>query len=393
MGPEPGHAERIDAAVAYFDNNATTRVDPRVVEAMLPLLREQYGNPSSMYHFGAQVAGQIEEARTQVARLIGARESEIVFTSGGTEADNAALRGVLAARPEKRHVVVSAVEHQAVLEPCAQLEREGVTVTTVGVDGDGRLDLEQLADSLRDDTALVSVMLANNETGVIFPLREVREVAGRRGVPVHTDAVNAVGKIAVDVQELGVNLLSLSAHKLHGPKGVGALYVRRGTAFRPLITGGPQERRRRGGTLNTPGIVGLGMACAIAAELGTTGRVGVGVLRDELEAAARERFPELHVLGAGALRLPNTSCVCFPGVSAEALILLLSEAGVCVSSGAACSSGSLEPSHVVRAMGIDPRVAQGQIRFSLSRFNTQADLTRLWEVLPPAVAKVAEANV
>lgn len=383
----------MNQAITYLDNNATTRVDPRVVAALVPILSEQYGNPSSAHYFGTRVAMQIEEARTNVAGLIGARESEIVFTSGGTEADNAALRGVLAARPSKRHVIISTVEHHAIFEPCEQFEREGLEVTRVGVDGAGRLDLDQLADSLRDDTALVSIMLANNETGVILPIKQVCEIAKRRGVLVHTDAVNALGKMPVNVDDLGVDLLSLSAHKFHGPKGSGALYIRRGTPFRPSQIGGAQERGRRGGTLNAPGIIGLGAACAILRELGAETIEKCRALRDRLEAELTKRFPDAHICGAQTERLPNTACICFPGLSSEAILLLLSEAGICVSSGSACSSGSLDPSHVLVAMGIDPQVAQGEIRFSLGRFNTDADIERLLQVLPAALDKVAAANI
>ncbi len=379
--------------LTYLDNNASTRVDPRVVEAMVPMLSECYANPSSSHQFGVRAAARVEEARQYVARLIGARDSEIVFTSGGTEADNTALRGVLAARPSKRHVVISAVEHHAIWEPCQLLEREGFSVTRVGVDGQGRLDLDQLAGSVRDDTALVSVMLANNETGVILPLADVCRIAQARGVPVHTDAVNAAGKMPIQVEELGVNLLSLSAHKFHGPKGVGALYVRRGTPFRPQQIGGPQERNRRGGTLNAPGIVGLGAACAILNESGPRAMEPILALRTQLQAELRRIAPDVVVLGEQAPRLPNTACVCFPHVSAEALLMVLSENGICVSSGAACSSGSLEPSHVLQAMGIAAEIAQGQVRFSLGRFNTAADLARLADVLPRALEKMAAARL
>jgi cysteine desulfurase len=375
--------------VTYLDNNATTRPDERVVAAMLPLLTERFANPSSGHQFGTQVAAEIEAARTQVATLIGARDSEIAFTSGGTEADNAALRGVLAAMPTKRHLIVSTVEHHAILETADRLEEEGVTVTRVRVDREGRLDLGQLAAAIRADTALISVMLANNETGVIFPLREVSRIAQQRGVPVHTDAVNALGKIPVSVDELGVSLLSLSSHKIYGPKGVGALYIRRGTPFRACQTGGAQERGRRGGTLNAPGIVGLGMACQVLGERGATDRAHVQKLRDRLEAELRQRFPEAQIIGAGAERLPNTTLVCFPGLASQALLILLSEAGICASGGAACASGSLEPSHVLKAMGIDLYVGQGEVRFSLGRFNTDADLDRLFAVLPGAVEKIA----
>lgn len=378
--------------LTYLDNNATTRVDERVIAAMLPYFGELYGNPSSTHHFGAQVMAAIEAARAAVAGLIGARDSEIVFTSGGTEADNAALRGVLSARPDKRRLVISAVEHSAILDTAAALEREGVSVTRLGVNRDGLLDLDELRRSILPDTGLISIMLANNETGVIAPLAEIGEIARERGVPLHTDAVNALGKMAVNVDELGVTLLSLSGHKIYGPKGVGALYIRRGTPFRAQQVGGHQERDRRGGTYNAPGIVALGQACALLqAEMREHWAAASG-LRGQLEAGLRERFPEAQVIGAGAPRLPNTCCVCFPGVGAEAVLLLLSERGICASSGAACSSGSLEPSHVLKAMGVEPYVAQGQLRFSLGRFNTAADVERLLAELPAVVEKVASVN-
>jgi len=377
------------STITYLDNNATTRPDERVVQAMLPLLTERWGNPSSGHHFGAQVAGEIEEARTRVAGLIGARDSEIVFTSGGTEADNTALRGVLAADPAKRQLIVSAVEHHAVLETAERLEYEGVTVTRIGVDREGRLDLAALEAAIRSDTALISVMLANNETGVILPLREVCQIAQSRGVPVHTDAVNALGKMPVSVDELGVALLSLSSHKIYGPKGVGALYVRRGTPFRAWQTGGSQERQRRGGTLNAPGIVGLGVACQILQNEGAVERTRIAALRTRLEAELRRQFANAHIIGGGAERLPNTTLVCFEGVASEALLMLLSDVGICASGGAACASGSQEPSHVLKAMGIPAPIALGEVRFSLGRFNTDADLDRLFQILPGALRKVA----
>ncbi|MBK8916195.1 MAG: aminotransferase class V-fold PLP-dependent enzyme [Phycisphaerales bacterium] len=375
--------------VIYLDNNATTRVDERVIEAMVPLLRDRYGNPSSTHHFGAQVTADIEQARSAVATLIGARDSEIVFTSGGTEADNAAVRGVLSATPHKRHLVVSAVEHAAILDMAAALEREGVRVTRVGVDRAGRVEPEAVAAAICEDTALISVMLANNETGVIAPLDDICAAAASRGVPVHTDAVNALGKMPVDVQELGVSLLSLSAHKIHGPKGVGALYVRRGTPFRASQLGGHQERDRRGGTLNAPGIAALGAACEILRESSADCCAMMLKLRNRLEEGLLARFERIMILGESAMRLPNTTCACIAGVEAEAVLLLLSERGICASSGAACSSGSLEASHVVKAMGVPAEYAHGQLRFSLGRENTQADVDALLEVLPAVVERVA----
>ncbi len=377
----------------YFDNNATTPVDPRVASAMLAPLQDQYGNPASVHHAGMRAAALVEAARTHLAQLIGSRAPEIVFTSGGTEANNAALRGVLAARPERRHLVISAVEHHAVLEPAEQLAREGVAVTQVPVDRDGRLDLEHLTASLRDDTALVSVMLANNETGAIYPLREIARLAHARGALVHTDAVNALGKMSVNVADLDVDLASFSAHKLHGPQGIGALFIRGGTPFRPALLGGPHERRRRAGTLNTPGIVGFGTACKLARELGTAPLEEMRSRRERLEDEIRRRYPQALIVGAAAPRLPNTTCLCLPGVSGEALLMLLSEEGVCASAGAACSSGSLQPSHVLRAMGLDERLAHGQVRFSLSRFNTDAEIDQLVAILPRVIDKVSAIAV
>ncbi len=377
----------------YFDNNATTRVDPRVVAAMLPYFTESYGNPSSLHHFGARVAAEIEQARGQVADLLGARESEVIFTSGGTEANNLALHGLRAARPARRHIVTTAVEHAAILEPLEQLAAEGCEVTRLPVDPSGRLDPDLLRAALRDDTLLVSVMLANNETGVLFPLAEVSAIAAERGVFVHTDAVNAVGKIPVDVDALGVHLLSLSGHKFHGPKGCGALYVRRGTPLQAHLRGGPQERDRRGGTHNAPGIIGLGQAALLAREELAARAMHTAGLRDLLESRVRADLPGGHLIAAGAERLPNTSCLCFAGVEAEAVLLLLSQADICASSGSACSSGSLEPSHVLQAMGIAPGIAQGQIRISLSHENTADEIEQLLTALPPILARVAAVNI
>lgn len=381
----------------YLDNNATTRPDPRVVEAMLPFLRDQYGNPSSLHRFGGAAAAAIEAARGRIAQAVGARESEIIFTSGGTEADNLALRGVLVARPSQRRLVISAIEHHAILEPAEALEREGVTVTRVGLDAGGAFDLAALAEAITPDTALVSVMLANNETGAVLPIHEIARIAHERGVRVHTDAVNALGKIPVRCDALDVDYMSLSGHKVHAPKGCGALVVRRGAPLRPLLVGGPQERQRRGGTQNVAGIVALGEACALFAESSAGEFVSdaakMAGLRDRFERDVRARCRRAHVIAANGPRLPNTSCICFEGVEAEALLILLSEAGVCVSSGAACSSGSLEASHVLKAMAIDPRIAQGQVRFSLSRLTTADELDRALAALEAALARLAKLRV
>ncbi len=382
-----------DPGLCYLDYNATTRIDPRVLDALLPYLTDLYGNPSSLHHFGAQVGARIEQARAQVARLIGARDSEIIFTSGGTEADNLALRGVLAARPQKRRLVISAVEHHAIFATAEALEHEGVSVTRISVDQDGRLDLAALQAALRPDTALVSLMLANNESGVIFPLAEASRIVHAAGSLLHTDAVNAAGKLAISVDSLGVDLLSLSAHKIHGPKGCGALYLRRGTPLRPMIVGGPQERGRRGGTSNAAGIIGLGAACESAGEALADAALQqrITTLRDRLEQTLTEKFDAV-VVGGRAERLHNTCCVCFPGVSAEAVLLLLSQAGVCASSGAACSSGSLEPSHVLQAMAIAPEIAQGQIRFSMGRYTTAREIDHVLELIPGILQKISAAS-
>lgn len=373
---------------SYFDCNATTPVDARVVAVLMRLLTEHWANPSSAHREGAAAAAEVEAARAQVAAAISAREREIVFTSGGTEADNAALRGVTAALPGRRHVVVSTVEHHAVLDAARALERDGIEVSRIRVDRAGRLDLDQLADAIRPDTALVSIMLANNETGVVFPIREVCDLAHARGALAHTDAVNALGKRPVDVQALGVDLLSLSAHKIYGPKGVGALFLREGTPFRAVQVGGAQERGLRGGTLNSPGIAALGAACRLLASFALEEWERQRALRDRIEATIAAQIPDATIVGQGSERLPNTSCVCFAGLEAEPLVLLLSEMGICVSSGAACASGATEPSHVLAAMGLPRELARGQIRISLGRRTTQADVDRLLHVLPTAVARV-----
>lgn len=373
--------------LTYLDHNASTQVDSRVVQAMLRLMRDEYGNPSSSHRFGAAVAGQIEEARQAVARRIGASAAEVIFTSGGTEADNAAIHGILLAAPSKRHLICSSVEHHAVREQAAELQRQGFEVDWMSVDGRGQPDLRQLESLLRPDTALVAVMLANNETGILLPVREVAQVAHSRDVPVFCDAVNALGKTAVDVRELGVDMLAISGHKIHGPKGVGALYLRAGTPWRPLLIGGPQERHRRGGTHNAPGIVGLGIACEILGGLEVEACGRMERLRELLESGLRRACPDVVIIGQDTLRVPNTTCACFPGCNAEAILMALSEQNICASSGAACASGALEPSSVLKAMGIRPDVARGQVRFSLGRDNTEADVERLQGVLPGILSK------
>ncbi|MCH7993550.1 MAG: aminotransferase class V-fold PLP-dependent enzyme [Planctomycetes bacterium] len=375
--------------VTYFDNNATTRPLPEVVDAMMPVLRDSYANPSSVHQFGQSARYAVECAREQVANLIGAEAKEIVFTSGGTEAINLAIRGCLAMRPDKRRFVTTAVEHSAVLRVAEELAREGYEVEFVGVDGDGRLDEAQWAAALTDETALASIIHVNNETGVVFDVSGPAAAAAEKGIPVHVDAIQSTGKLPIAVHDWAVQFLSLSAHKFHGPKGAGALYVRRRTRLGPLLLGGSQERNLRGGTENVAGIVGMGLAADLALrDMAQTSKI-VGRLRDKLEAELVRRAPDAHVIGAGAERLFNTSNVAFSGLAAEAILILFSEAGLCASSGAACSSGSLEPSHVLKAMHIDPVVAQGAIRFSLSKFNTDAEVDKAVAIIPDLLARLS----
>ncbi len=366
----------------YLDNNATTQVAPEVLEAMLPYFRDLYGNPSSMHTFGGQVGRRVREAREQLAALIGASPDEIIFTSCGTESDNAAVRSALAANPGKRHLVTTRVEHPAIHALGAHLLREGYRVTELLVDREGRLDLEQYASSLTADTALVSVMWANNETGVIFPVEQLAAMARQRGILFHTDAVQAVGKIPIDMRASAIDMLSLSGHKLHAAKGVGALYVRKGTKFSPFLIGGHQEKGRRGGTENVPGIIGLGMAAELAGRNLEKENTFVKGLRDKLENALLERVPNCQVNGDRQNRLPNTSNISFEFVEGEAILLLINEFGICASSGSACTSGSLQPSHVLRAMGVPFTMAHGSIRFSLSIYNTEKEINFVIEKIP-----------
>ncbi len=359
----------INPCFIYLDNNATTQVAPEVFEAMRPFFLNQFGNPSSMHTCGGVVAQVVDDARESVARLLGCDATEIVFTSGGTESDNFAIRGILDANPEKRHIVTSRVEHPGVLNLARWLKRKGYEVTELDVDGDGNLDLSSYRASLREDTAIVSVMWANNETGVVFPIEEMAAIARARGITFHTDAVQAVGKIPVDLSKLHVDLLSLSGHKLHGPKGIGALYIRRGTRIRPLLHGGHQERGRRPGTENVPGIIGLGKAAELALERMDDENTRVRALRDGLEANLVSAVKRTRVNGCLDRRLPNTSNISFEFIEGEAILLRLNELKIAASSGSACTSGSLEPSHVLRAMGIPFTMIHGSVRFSFSRYN------------------------
>jgi cysteine desulfurase len=373
--------------LVYLDNNATTQPAPEVVQAMMPYLTEWYGNPSSVHRFGQKSRQAIDEARGQVAAAIGCADSEIIFTGGGTEAINSAIRGLLSARSPRKRIVTTTVEHSATRELCAQLSREGAEVVEIPVDREGGLDLDQLTAAVDDSVAFVTVMWANNETGVLFPVEQIASVCGERRVPFHCDGTQAVGKIPVNVVTAEIDVMSFAAHKFHGPKGVGGLYQRRGVRTRPLIIGGPQERNRRGGTENVPGIVGMGKAAELAvARLSEMERVAQ--MRDQLERRILNEIPETHVNGTVEHRLPNTTNIGFARLEAEAILLLLSEQGICASAGAACSSGSLEPSHVLRAMNIDDRIAHGAIRFSLSRYTTASEIDRAIQVLPGVVEKL-----
>ncbi len=369
----------------YLDNNATTQVAPEVLEAMLPYFHDLYGNPSSMHTFGGQVGRQVRRAREQVAALIGASPEEIVFTSCGTESDNTAVRSALATSPGKRHIVTTRVEHPAIHSLVARLAQEGYRVTELPVDGEGRLQMEQYARSLTPDTAIVSFMWANNETGVIFPVEEAANLARSRGILFHTDAVQAVGKVPIDLRRSCIDMLSLSGHKLHAPKGVGALYVRKGTRFSPFLIGGHQEKGRRGGTENVPSIIALGLACELAGQNLDRENTTVKRLRDKLENALLELVPRCRVNGDRVQRLPNTSNISFEFVEGEAILLRLDEYGICASSGSACTSGSLQPSHVLRAMGVPFTMAHGSIRFSLSIYNTEKEIDFVTDTMPSII--------
>ncbi len=372
----------------YFDNNATTRVDPAVFEEMRPYFTELYGNPSSMHTFGGQVARKLAEARERVAELLGADPSEIVFTSCGTEGDNTAIRSALEAQPEKRHVVTTRVEHPAVLNLVNHLIKKGYHVTLLGVDEHGMIDLQELEDSLRDDTAVVSIMWANNETGTVFPVERAAEIVKSRGILFHTDAVQAVGKVPIELRSLPIDFLVLSGHKLHAPKGVGAMYVRKGTPYRPFLIGGHQERGRRGGTENVPGIIALGKACELARQHMDEENTRVRALRDRLEKGLLASVPDTRLNGHPTERLPNTVNLSFKYVEGEAILLLLDQIGVCASSGSACTSGSLEPSHVLRAMGVPFTFAHGSVRFSLSRFNTEEEVDFVVAEMPRIIERL-----
>jgi len=376
----------------YLDNNATTQVAPEVLEEMLPFLKGRYGNPSSMHTFGGKVARDVARARERTAALLGADPSEIVFTGCGTESDSAAILGTLESYPDKTHVVTSRVEHPAVQSLCRHLATRGVRVTELPVDNQGTLDLAELEAALTPDTAILSIMFANNETGVIFPVEEIARIAKRRGVPFHTDAVQAVGKVPINLAESEIDMLSLSGHKLHAPKGVGALYIRKGTRFAPFMIGGHQEDGRRAGTENVASIVALGKACELAGAHLEEERTRVRAMRDRLERALLAKAPDARLNGHPDRRLPNTSNISFEYVEGEAILLMMDRAGIAASSGSACTSGSLEPSHVLRAMGVPFTAAHGLVRFSLSRFNTEDEIDYVIEQIPPIIQRLREIS-
>lgn len=378
--------------VIYLDNNATTQVADEVREAMLPYFSELYGNPSSMHMFGGQVHRKIEVAREQAAALINAEPEEIIFTSCGTESDNTAIMSALLSIPDKRHIITTRVEHPAVLNFCKTVERRGYRVSFLSVDKSGRLDLEELKAEITDDTAIVSIMYANNENGVIFPMEEISEIVKERDTVLHTDAVQAAGKIALDVKKIPVDMMSLSGHKMHAPKGVGLLYLKRGTRFSPYIIGGHQESGRRAGTENVASVIAFGKASELAKEHLPLEDTRIKGLRDKLQEGLLKTCPDGRINGYIEKRLPNTLNISFEYIEGEAILLRLNEYNICASSGSACSSGSLEPSHVLRAMGVPFTAIHGSIRFSLSRYTTDEDINMVLEKMPGIIHELRELS-
>ena len=388
-----------DKPVIYVDNNATTAVAPEVLEAMLPYLTQRYGNPGSIHTFGGSVAKDVENARLKIAELLNAdhrnpdgEATEIIFTSCGTESDNAAIWSALLTNPERKKVIASKVEHPAILNLGRELERRGYIFETIPVDSNGRIDMQALENALDDNTAIVSVMYANNEIGNIYPVEEIAALAHKYGALFHTDAVQAVGKVPIDLAKSQIDMLSCSGHKLHAPKGIGVLYVRRGIRFRPFIVGGHQEKARRGGTENVASAVALGKAAELAKNAMAEEIQYLSMLRDRLENGLLKRIPRVKINGDKFSRLPNTSSVSFEFIEGEAILLLMNQFGICASSGSACTTGSLEPSHVLRAMGIPYTSAHGTIRFSFSRYNTVEEVDFILEKLPPIIATLRKLS-
>lgn len=384
MGSINSYREKI----VYLDNNATTRVAPEALEAMLPFLREKYGNPSSMHSFGGDLDIELDRARRRIASLLGCQPQEIVFTSCGSESDNFAIRGLVDAYPEKRHIITTTVEHPAIKNQIPYLKKRGLRVTEIAVDGKGNIDLNRIEEAIEEDTLLISCMYANNETGVIFPVREIGELARRRGVLFHSDAVQALGKLPIDLNDLPIDLLSFSGHKIHAPKGIGGLFIRRGIKIRPLIIGGHQERSRRGGTENLPSIVALGRAAELAAENINEEKSRVAYLRDKLEVGILSAIESTEVNGTTEPRLPNTTNIGIHFIEGEALLLAMDKYNIAASTGSACASGSLQPSHVLRAMGVPFTSVHGSVRFSLSIYNTEEEIDYVLQVLPEIVEKL-----
>jgi cysteine desulfurase len=378
--------------VIYLDNNATTQVDPEVLDAMLPFLRDQYGNPSSAYSFGKRVSRAIDHARDQVAALLHCEPNEILFTSCGTESNNSAIQSALMLDPDRKHLVTTRVEHSAIKNHAESLARRGYEITLLDVDADGLIDLHQLERAIRQETALVSLMWANNETGVLSPIAEAADICRSKGTLFHSDAIQAVGKVELDVGAIPVQFLSLSGHKFHAPKGIAALYINRKTRFSPFLIGGSQESGKRGGTENTAYIVGIGKAAELAAAHFAEEDRNVKPLRDRLERELLNRVPGTQRNGHPTNRLPNTSSLAIGGVDSEGMLMLLDKEGVCCSAGSACASGSLEPSHVLRAMGFSNERARGSLRFSLSRFTTPAEIDQALEIIPRAIEKLRSMN-
>ncbi len=379
--------------LVYADNNATTAVAPEVYEAMLPYFCNEYGNPSSMHAFGGKIKKYINKAREQVAALIKANEpTEIIFTSCGSESDNAAIIGALRSSPEKKHIITTKVEHSAVLNLCSYLESTGYRVTYLAVDSEGMIDLNELKSAIDEDTAIISIMYANNETGVIFPIEEIAEIARTRKVVFHTDAVQSVGKISIDMRKLPVDFLSLSGHKIHAPKGIAALYIRKRTRFTPFLIAGHQEFGRRGGTENVASIVGLGVAAELAEKYIQDENTRVKSLRDRLETNITKNISNTRINGIINNRLPNTTNIGFEFIEGESILMMLDDKGIAASSGSACTSDSLTPSHVLRAMGVPFTYIQGSMRFSLSRYNNEADIDYIIKSLPPIINRLREIS-
>ena len=378
--------------VIYLDNNATTRTAPEAVQAMLPYFSEYYGNASSIHKFGGRLAKVVEEGRAKVAAFLGADPSEIIFTSCGTESDNAAILSALDVCPKRRKIVISTVEHPAILNLGKDLERRGYTVVKIPVDNLGRLDMERARETIDENTAVVSVMWANNETGNLYPVEELAALAHRAGALFHTDAVQAAGKVPFKLRDMEIDMLSVSGHKFHAPKGIGALYVRRGVRFRPFVVGGHQERGRRAGTENVPYIVGMGVAAELALASFDKENTFVRKLRDDLQARLTAAIPNVRVNGDQEHRLPNTTNLSFEYIEGESILMHMDIYGICASSGSACTTGSLEPSHVMRAMGVPYTAAHGAIRFSFSRYNTQEDVDAVVDVMPGIISKIREIS-